>query len=89
MDNVHTIILLLTMAAFAATLALICSKKNKKEDYEYSQQTAEKLCRLQAGYIADAPFIGGDAKRDQAYNNCMKNFYGVMPSAYVTSTFKY
>jgi hypothetical protein len=44
---------------------------------------------MQANYIADAPWIGGQRKRKQAYDNCMKNFYGVMPSAYVSSTFKY
>lgn len=66
---------------------IILVQGSKKEDYQYTEGTGKKLCGLQAGYIVDAPFIGGEKKREQAMNNCMKNFNEVMPSAYVTSTF--
>lgn len=91
MDDIHQIILILSIAAFLASFALVCSKYNKKreEDFEYSKETAQKLCELQSGYIAAAPIIGGQEKRKQAFDNCMKTFNGDMPSAYVTSTFNY
>ena len=97
MDQEHLVIVSLVGVLFVALVLLVKCSQAKKEDYvmcgaeafDYSKATGNKLCQLQSGYIANAPFVGGQKKRKQAYDNCMKHFYGVMPSAYVTSQFSY
>ena len=89
MDQTHKTILGLSAGVFLVSLLLVTVTRKNEEFFDYSRATAAKLCSMQANYIADAPWIGGQRKRKQAYDNCMKNFYGVMPSAYVSSTFKY
>ena len=76
--------IIIGLAALAVVLAGYCVMQ-KKEFFDYSKESAVKLCKLQSGYIGYDPFIGSQKNQKIAYNKCLSSWTPPMnmPSAYV------
>ena len=90
-DHQHVIIFSLTLVCLILS-AYMVSKSKKAEHFDYSLDTAQKLCEQQRQLITSyRPFENNQAVGDQAYQYCMDNYDANpamgMPSAYYQAQF--
>jgi len=93
MIHPHTWMLVLAILILVLTLCMVYPQKCDllqqplfdNEMFDYSEESAKKICQQQAQLVTSAPFIGTNTQA--AYENCMNSWTPAMnmPSAWLTS----